>query len=52
MEIREKNASCRWSYPDANGARLILTISADANGRAWIFSDAEMRRPVGDTLTT
>jgi hypothetical protein len=36
--------------PTQTDARSVSTISTDANGHAWTFSDAEMRRPVEDAL--
>jgi hypothetical protein len=38
--------------PTQMDARSISTISAEANGRARNFSDAEMRRHVEDALNT
>jgi hypothetical protein len=50
-KIFEQKMRCvAGATPDANGRALISTISADANGRARTFSDAGMRRPVGDAL--
>jgi hypothetical protein len=36
--------------PTQTEALSISTIWADANERVWIFSDAEMHRPVEDAL--
>jgi hypothetical protein len=48
--IRAKTTSCRWSHPTQNGRVIDFNHFANANGRAWTFSNSEIRRPVQDSL--